>query len=104
MLWAVFAAIPAVGLEWCYRRWPDAWLSHLWFYAPLSLAISYGVYRMVTMPGTTLVDAFIVWALAVMGLRVFVSVAVLGDQVNPGTWAALALVVVGRIVQVGWRP
>lgn len=106
MFWAIAAAIPAVASEFAYRKvagagkdWTDFW----WAFAPTWPIISYGVYRMVNIPGASLIDAFIVWALAVMALRVFASVVLLGDHVSAATWMALAMVVAARAVQV-WGP
>lgn len=102
-LWALLAGSLAVACEYAYRTLPGPWWHYLWIWVPLQTFIGYCVYRLVTTPGTTLLDAFIVWTFATVLLRVGVSVALLGETVSRGAWAALALVVLARVVQTAWR-
>lgn len=51
----------------------------------------------------TLIGAFVVWTFATLFARVAVCVFVLHDRVPPGTWAALALIVLARIIQQVWK-
>ena len=102
VLWGLGAALPAVFAEFLYRRWDAPWWHGLHWWIPLQLAIGYCVYRLVTIPQTSLIDAFIVFAFATTFLRVFVTVAVLGDPVKGGTWFALALLILARIAQTYW--
>lgn len=104
VLWGLFAAVPAVTAEFCYKRWPADWS---WWYGlplwiPLQLMIGYGVFRLVQVPNTTLIDAFIVWAFATTVMRVVVSVAILQEQIPGGTWFALGLLVMARVAQAFW--
>ena len=69
---------------------------------PLQMAIGYSVYRLVTIPQTSLLDAFIVFAVSTTAMRVFLTVVVLHDVVRTGTWLALALVILARITQAFW--
>lgn len=101
--WAMVGAAVAVTLEYLYRVWPGSFWSMMWWVLPANVLISYTVYRLVTAPNTSLIDAFIVWTFSTIGLRVLVSVFLLGDPVKHGTWFALALVVMARIAQVGWK-
>lgn len=103
LLWSILAAIPAVGLEYCYRALRGSWLTFLWLYAPASILISFCIYRLVNQPGVPLVGALIFWSVSVIGLRILVTVVLLKDHVPPGTWAALVLLVLARIVQAMWR-
>ena len=103
--WGLLAAFPAVGNEYLYRKlsaeggaWIDWWF--IWF--PSQMLISYAIWRLVTVPDTTLLDAFVIWALSTTLLRVFVSVVVLGDVVAGGTWFALGLLIMARIAQAFW--
>lgn len=102
-VWALLAASVAVGCEYLFRTIKEPWYHYLWAWIPLQTFIGYCVYRLVTTPGTSLIDAFIVWTFATIGMRVFVSAAILHDTVAPGTWAALALMLIARAVQVTWR-
>jgi multidrug transporter EmrE-like cation transporter len=104
LLWGLLAAVPAVLAEYLYRKWDPAtpWWHGLYMWVPIQLAIGYGIYRLVTVPNTTLLDAFVVWALATTSMRVFVSVVVLGDPVKGGTWFALALLVLAKVAQTFW--
>ena len=101
--WGFLAAILAIGTEYLYRTLPGAWLSHLYAWVPLQLGIGYCVYRLVTTPNTSLVDAFIVWAFSTASLRLFVSLVLLHDTIHAGTWVAFGLVLGARVVQLVWR-
>ena len=104
-LWGLVAAFPAVTNEYLYRRlaaeggvWTDWW--YVW--VPSQLLISYAIWRLVTIPETTLLDAFIIWAFSTTILRVFITVVLLGDPVKGGTWFALGLLIMARIAQAFW--
>lgn len=102
-LWSLLAAVPAVWAEYLYRTMARPWWHYLWLWVPLQLFIGYSIYKIVTFPGQPLVGALIVWSFAIIGLRVFTTVFLLHDKVPPGTWAALGLMVVARIVQTVWK-
>jgi hypothetical protein len=101
-IWGLAAAVPAVWLEYMYRQRPDSWIDNLWLYIPAQLAISFCIYKLVTQPSTTLMDAFVIWALSTTAFRVFVSVVLLHDTVKGGTWFALGLLTMARIAQTFW--
>ena len=101
-LWGLGAAVPAVLAEYLYRTLPGPWWGYLYLWLPIQMAIGYAVYRLVTIPQTSLLDAFVVFAFSTTTLRVFVTVALLHDTVRTGTWIALGLVIVARIVQSVW--
>ena len=101
-LWGLGAAIPAVLAEYLYRVLPGPWHAHLYLWVPLQIAIGYCVYRLVTIPQTSLLDAFIVFAVSTTAMRVFVTVFILEDTVRLGTWYALGLVIVARFTQAYW--
>jgi hypothetical protein len=102
VVWGLLAAVPAVLAEYLYRTLPGPWWHWLWIWAPLQLSIGYCVYRLVTTPNQTLMDAFVVWAFSTTALRVAITVLLLGDAVKPGTWFALGLLVMARIAQTCW--
>lgn len=99
----ILTAIPAITSEYLYKSRGGDWWSDLHIYLPLQLCISYGVFRLVTAPGTTLLDAFVVWAFSTVVMRCAVSQFVLGEHVSPGTWAALCLLLIARWVQYTWK-
>lgn len=101
-LWGLAAAVPAVTAEYLYRTVQGPWWHYLWLWTPMQLAIGYSVYRLVSVPQTSLLDAFVVFAFSTTALRVFVTVAVLGDPVKGGTWFALGLLIMARIAQSFW--
>jgi hypothetical protein len=103
VLWGLGAALPAVLAEYLYRAWPGSWASHLWAWVPLQLTIGYCIYRLVRIPNTTLLDAFVVWAFSTTALRVFVTTVLLGDTIQMGTWVAMGLLVLARVSQTYWR-
>ena len=100
--WALGAAFPAVLAEYLYRKLPGEWIDYWWLWTPIALSISYCICQLVRAPNTTLLDAFIVWAFSTTAMRVFVTVALLGDPVKGGTWFALALLVMARVSQTFW--
>lgn len=101
-LWGLAAAVPAVLAEYLYRTIQGPWWHYLWAWVPVQTAIGYAVYRLVTIPHTSLIDAFVVFAFSTTALRIFVTVVVLGDPVKGGTWFALALLMLARIAQTFW--
>jgi hypothetical protein len=101
-LWGLAAAVPAVLAEYLYRTLPGSWLSHLYLWVPIQLTIGYCIFRLVTVPNTPLMDAFVVWAFSTTFMRVAISILILRDQVKGGTWFALGLLVMARIAQSFW--
>ncbi len=100
--WALGAAFPAVIAEYLYRTLPGSWLSNIWLWIPLQLSIGYCIYKLVTTPNTTLLDAFVIWAFSTTAMRVLVSVGLLGETIKGGTWFALGLLAMARIAQTFW--
>ena len=96
------AAAAAVACEYCYRTIGNP--VHYWYvFLPVQCFIGYSIYKIVTVPGTPLVGALIVWSFATIFMRVFVSGVILRDTIAPGIWAALALLVLARITQTYWK-
>jgi hypothetical protein len=102
ILWGLGAGVPAVTLEYLYRTLPGTWASNLWIYAPAQLLIGYSIYRLVTAPGVTLLDALVVFAGATAGLRILATY-MLGDTIKTSTWIAFGLVMLANIVRTFWR-
>jgi hypothetical protein len=103
-LWGLAAAFPAVLAELCYRKWPVEWP---WWYGlpawvPMQLAIGYCIFRLVSVPSTTLLDAFVVWAFSTTAMRVAVSTLILGETIKGGTLFALGLLIMARVAQSFW--
>lgn len=103
-LWSLLGGAVAILGEYLYRQHPGtSWFSHLWLWLPLSALVSLCVYHIVNTPGQTLLSAFIVWTATTIVLRTLVCVFILHDKVSPGTWVALALLVIARIIQQVWK-
>ena len=102
-LWATAAAVVAVYLESIYKTMSGTFLQNLWYIGPLQLLVSYCLYRVIVTPNLTLIDAFVIWGMMTMALRTAVTVAVLHETVQAGTWFALALMILARISQSYWR-
>ena len=102
--WGLAAAVPAVLAEYLYRKWPAGtpWWYGLPIWIPIQLSIGYCIYRLVTIPNNTLLDAFITWAFATTAMRVVVSVLILGESIKGGTWFALGLLIMAKIAQTAW--
>lgn len=102
------AAVPAVLAEYLYRTLPGTdgsfagWLRYIPIWLVLQLSIGFFIYKLVNVPNTTLLDAFIVWAFATTFMRVLLTVFVLGDTVRGGTWFALALLVLANVAKTFW--
>ena len=102
-MWAFAGAGAAVMLEFIYRKLPGPFWSFWWAVIPANVLISYTVYKLVTTPGATLIDAFIVWSFSTICLRVVVTIFFLNDTVHTGTWMALAFLLAARLTQTFWR-
>lgn len=102
IMWGLLAAVPAVTAEYLYRTIEGPWLRYIWLWTPLQLSIGYCIYRLVNIPNTALLDAFVAWAFSTIAMRVLVSVVLLGESIRGGTWYALGLIVMARIAQVAW--
>jgi hypothetical protein len=101
-LWGLAAAVPAVLAEYLYRTLPGPWWTYLYLWVPIQLTIGYCIYRLVSIPNTALMDAFVVWAFSTTLMRVFISLLILRDNVKGGTWFALGLLVMARVAQSFW--
>ena len=102
ILWGLGAGVPAVVLEYLYRTLPGPWWSHWWIWAPLGGLIQYSIYRLVTVPGVTLLDALVVFAGCTAGGRILATY-LLGDTIRNGTWVAFGLVMTANLVRAYWR-
>lgn len=102
-LWTLAAAFAAVGMEYLYKTLPGPWANYLWIWVPAALFINYSIYRLVTMPGTPLIGALVMWSFATIVSRTIVSAFILKEHIAPGVWCAVALLFLARIVQTTWR-
>lgn len=102
LLWGFVAGLSAVLQEYGYKTLDKSWLEQLPIIFPVQLLISYAIYRLVTMPNTSLLDAFIVFAFFTTSLRVATSAFILGETIRTGTWVALGLVVLAKVAQGLW--
>lgn len=102
-LWGIAAVFPVMLTEYLFRTLHGGWWGNLHYYLPLQLAVSYCIYRMVTEPGTSLLEAFVVWAVSTSIARVILSVFILHDDIKTGTWVALSLVILAKLSQSFWR-
>lgn len=100
--WGLAAAIPAVLLEYLFRRLSGPYFSYWYVFIPLAIVINYAVCQLVRQPNVNLIDAFIVFAFCTTLSRVALSLFVLGDKVNTGTWIALSLLLLARLAQSFW--
>lgn len=101
--WGFLGAAVAVYLEYCYRMWSGTYLQNVAYWIIPYMFVSYCIYKLVTAPQTSLIEAFVIWACSTMILRILVSLFMLHEQSTPGTWTALGLVLAARIVQNYWR-
>jgi sulfite exporter TauE/SafE len=99
----IVSAFCAVGMEYLYRTLPGSWVSHLWIWLPCALVVNYSIYRLVTMPGTPLIGALVMWSFATIISRTLISFFLLRDTIAPGVWCALVLMIAARITQSYWK-
>jgi hypothetical protein len=102
VLWGLAAALPAVLAEYLYKTLDGPWWKHLYLWVPLQLSIGFCISKLVRLPNTSLMDAFVFWAFSTIFMRVLVSVFFLGENVKLGTWYALGLILMARIAQTFW--
>lgn len=102
-LWSLTAAVPVMITEYMFRTQQTDWLHNLHYYLPMQLMVSYCVYRLITEPGVSLIEAFVVWAITTTVTRVILSYFILGDVITPGTWFAVALIIMAKVAQNFWR-
>ena len=103
LVWSLVAAFCAVLSEYLYRRLTGDWWSYLWIWLPLSGCISYCRCQLVRAPGMPLIGALLIWTLCIMGLRILVTLVLLKDHVSHGTWAAITLLLIGRVLMATWK-
>lgn len=102
------AAFPAVLAEYLYRSLPGTdgtfhgWFKYFPIWLVLQLTIGFFIYKLVSVPGSSLLDAFVVWAFSTTLMRVFVTVVFLGDPIKGGTWFALGLLTMAKVAQTFW--
>lgn len=100
-LWSLVAGVTAVGLEWLYRVTPTTPFYRLLpLVLPGALLICYGI-RILVLHSSSLVAAVIVYASVTAGARVAISLA-MRDTISAGTWAALGLLLLSRVVMRLW--
>lgn len=103
LFFGMIAGVTAITAEYLYARWTLPWVAGIWLWTPLQLLIGYCVYRMVTIPGLSLLDAFIVFAFCTATLRIFVSIVLLDQTVRTGTWVAYGLIIAAQFARTYWR-
>jgi hypothetical protein len=102
-LWSILGGSLAITCEMLYRKLPGPWLDHWYFWVPLTIGISVCVHGLVNAPGVSLIASFIVYTSTTLVLRTLVCLFILHDKVTPGTWVAIVLLVIARIIQQVWK-
>lgn len=103
-LFALIGGSAAVAAEWLYKQ-PfviDGPWKYAFLWMPLQAVIGYCVFRMVNMPGATLIDAFIVFAFCTALLRILVVIFVLNQTITIQAWIAFGLVLAATCVKAFW--
>lgn len=102
-MWALFAAIAAVGAEGIFRAYP-----HLPYWRlvgvslPLAIAVNYGIYKLMIQADHFL-SAVVLFSTSTALLRVLYSTA-LGEAPHLATWAAFGMILAARFVEVWGKP
>jgi len=103
-LFAFIGAIAAVTAEWLYKQpfvIENIW-GHLYLWLPIQFVIGYCVFRMVNLPGTNLLDAFVVFAFFTAFLRIIVSTSILHQTIPTQSWVAFGLLLAATCVKTFW--
>ncbi len=101
IVFGLIAGTGAVLAEYLYKVWPmgKPWTDGLLMWVPIQLVIGYCIFRMVTAPGATILDAVIVFALATAVLRVILTLFILHQPVPLATWVGFGLVVLANFIK-----
>lgn len=102
-LWSMLGGALAILGEYLYRTMRGSWFDNWLVFTPLTVLVSICVWHLVRTPGVSLLGSFVIWTATTIFLRTLVCVFVLHDKVTPGTWAALGLLVLARIIQQVWK-
>jgi hypothetical protein len=92
------AGLIAVFLEYRYATYASFWSWDVLPYTALSLIIPYCVFRMVK-ASPNLIVALVVFSFSTVFLRVIVTLTIQRQQVTPGTWAALGLLLLSQFAR-----
>lgn len=103
LLYGLLAGVPAIVAEWLYKVWEGPWWTGLWLWVPLQLTIGYSIYRLVNIPGISILEAFVVFAACTAAFRIVLSVLILHQEVSTGAWIAFGLIVLANLVRTFWR-
>lgn len=106
LLFGLGAGIPAILAEYLYKQpWATAvpWYYNLWIWAPLQLCIGYCIYRLVNIPGMSILEAFVVFAFCTSLLRIVLSAFILKQDISTGAWVAFGLIVLANIIKTFWE-
>jgi len=102
-LFGLMAGVPAILAEYLYKQWTGPWWTGLWLWTPLQLMIGYAIYRLVNIPGLSILEAFVVFAACTATLRIVLSVFILHQHITTGAWIAFGLIVLANIVRTFWE-
>jgi multidrug transporter EmrE-like cation transporter len=100
--WSAAAAVVAVAMEYFFRRGQWTWWQMAPFLLLPAMFVNYAVYR-VLRGSENLLTGFIVWSMASVASRTFVSLVLLRERVSKGSWAAFALLLAAQVVKKLWR-
>lgn len=103
LLFGLMAGVPAILAEWLYKVWNGPWWTGLWLWVPIQLLIGYAIYRLVNIPGMTILEAFVVFAFCTSLLRIVVSYVILHQHITTGAWVAFGLIVLANLVRTFWE-
>lgn len=98
--YAMVAALSVAASETVFVQTPS-WWARAWLFIPLAIVTNVAIYRLVHAT-PTLLDAFVVFSFATMALRIGSSVLILQQPVSVGTWAAVGLIALAKVVQGVW--
>ena len=105
ILFGLGAGVPAILAEYLYKQpWATEgpWLKYLWLWAPIQLTIGYSIYRLVNIPGMSILDAFVVFAFCTTFLRILLSAFILNQPIATGTWVAFSLIILANFARTFW--
>lgn len=103
-IYGMGAGIAAVTAEYLYKQWDPVvpWFHGLHMWVPLQLGIGYCIYKLVNLPNTNLLDAFIVFAFCTALLRVVLATMILHQSIPVQSWIAFGLVFSATLIKTFW--
>ena len=99
MIFAILAALVAVGLEFATRQ-GLSWWGHLWLYVPGTIFVSYAIWRV--LQGEGWLTSIVLFSAATALLRIALTFFVLREPLSPANLLAAGALMLAAVVGL-WK-